>query len=485
MSTARILTTVAIAGALTACAVGPHYVAPDPPPSPSFVKAAGDGWSLEQAETAWWQQFRDPALDALITQAMAANHDVRIAAARVREARALRREAGWTPYPRGGVQAGYERRRASEVEPAFLLSGKRDLEVFDAGFDAAWEIDTFGRARRSVEAAHARAASVEASLQDARVSVIAEVARNYFALRSAQARLVVATHNRDLQRETLDLTETLLEAGGATDLDVVRARGQLRATEAALPAIERETEAAELRLAVLTGRDPGSLAIAPAPLLPEPVVEQVAIGRPADLLRRRPDIRAAERALAGETALIGVETADLFPRVDVTGFLGFIAGSAGTLGSGGSAAWFIRPAIRWAALDLGRVRARIAAREARVEAALALYEQTVLRALEETEAALLAYGKQQQRLRRLVEASEAAGEAARLARIRFEEGASDYLAVLDAERSRFSAESEVVVAQTDLHLALVGVYKALGGGWEPYETALGDGPSPPAPRDKK
>ncbi len=470
MATPRFLSITTLSVLLASCAtVGPDYVEPRLETRGAFVNAADPLWSAEAVETAWWRQFRDPSLDTLMEQAMAANHDVRIAAARVRQARALLHESSWSPYPRGGLRAAYERRHASEVELPRALGGIEDLEIYDTGFDASWEIDVFGRARRGIEAARAGAGGAVALLRDARVSVIAEVARHYFALRGAQIRLAVATRNRDVQRETYELTEKLLEAGGATELDVLRARAQLRATEAAVPAIERDIEAAALRLAVLIGRNPGDVALPTRAGATEPVIETIAIGRPADLLRRRPDIRAAERVLAAETARIGVETAELFPRVDVTGFLGFVAGSAGSLGTGSTAAWFVRPAITWTVLDLGRIRARIAAGEARADAALAAYEQTVLRALEETESALLAYGKLQDRLRHLVEQAQAATDAARLARVLFEEGAADYLSVLDAERSRFSAESAVATAQTDLHLALVAVYKALGGGWEPHE----------------
>jgi multidrug efflux system outer membrane protein len=340
------------------------------------------------------------------------------------------------------------------------------VEGYNAGFDAFWELDFFGRNRRALEASNADLQAAEATLQDAQVSVAAELSRSYFELRGNQQRLAVARRNVANQNETLELTRARLEAGNGTELDTSRATAQLAATRASIAPLEAAVARAIHRLGVLTGRDPGALRAELALPADLPAVpEMTAVGDPVHLLRQRPDIRVSERQLAASTARIGVAVADLFPRVTFIGSLGYAAGSFGALGDSGSGTHLIAPGISWPAFDLGHVRARIVAARARSEGALASYEQTVLRALQETEDALVTHARSRDQLVQLTQAADASQTAARLARLRFENGAVDFLQVLDAERSLLQAEDSLAQSRTDTATTLIAVYKALGGGW--------------------
>ena len=319
--------------------------------------------------------------------------------------------------------------------------------------------------RRGVEAASADAEAAEADLRDAQVLVAAEVASTYLDLRGAQKRLVVARANRDSQRETLSLTRVRLDLGRGSELDVASAAARLAATEASIPPLVAAEASAAHRLAVLLGQQPGTLDDELAPRDLTPRLTTLAVGSPEDLLRRRPDIRAAERGLAAATARIGVAKADLFPRLTLSGFVGFIAGDASELGEATSRAWSVGPVLSWGGLEPG-VRSRIVAAEARAEGALATYDRTVLRALEETETAFVGYAQNRVRLAAIVDEATASRRAAELARVQYREGALDFLRLLDAERTVLQAEDEVATAETELNTSVVVIYKALGGGWQ-------------------
>jgi multidrug efflux system outer membrane protein len=343
----------------------------------------------------------------------------------------------------------------------------RELKLYSAGFDAFWEIDFFGRVRRDIEASRDEVDAQEAGLRDIGVSVIAEVARNYFELRGLQNQLAVAQKNAENQAQTLEITQARLDIGRGTELDTSRASAQLNTTRARIPLQETAIKRAIHRLGVLTGQAPGALTATlsqprPIPKLPE----TIAVGSPAELLRRRPDIRIAERTLAASTARIGVATADLFPRVTFVGTLSLEASTLSGLGATGSDAYSLGPRISWAALDLGRVYARIKAADASAEANLAQYEQTVLNALEETENALVAYNRERNRRALLATAAQASEKAHRLAHLRFEEGIADFLTVLDSETRLLEDQSQLALSETATATALIAVYKALGGGWE-------------------
>jgi len=452
----RSIATLLLAALLTACAVGPDYRRPALKTGAEFVNAKAVTYSDQYPIAHFWTEFGDETLDHLVGDALLENHDLRIALAHVREARALHRETRLDLAPTVTASGAYTKQRFSQEQSAAAFG--RDQSQYDAGFDASWELDLFGRVRRGVEASHAEVQSAEAGLRDAQVIVTAEVSRTYFELRGLQTQLAVARRNVDNQQETLQLTTVRLDAGRGTELDTSRAQAQL-SDAAAYRAI--------YRLSVLTGREPAALTevLAPTKDLP-PLPAVAAVGDPSSLLRRRPDIRIAERDLAAQTARIGVAIGDLFPKVSFTGSVGYIAGKANSLGESGTDTYLIAPGISWAAFDLGRVRARIAGARARNEAALARYQQVVLRSLEETEGALVTHARARERLDHLERAAQASHAAAQLARLRFQSGLVDFLQVLDAERTQLEDEDRLAQGRTEAATSLIAVYKALGGGWE-------------------
>jgi multidrug efflux system outer membrane protein len=330
-----------------------------------------------------------------------------------------------------------------------------------------WELDLFGRVRRANEAARADVAATEANRRDLLVSLISEVARNYFELRGAQNELAVAQRNAENQRETKDMTESKVRAGMTTELDAARARAQLNSTLATIPRIEAALRRSIHRLSVLTGRQPDALQAELTEAKPLPALPAlVSISDPTELLRRRPDIRTAERLLAASTARIGVQTADFFPRVTFHGSIGVQADSFSGLTDSGADRYSFGPRISWAALDIGHVRSRIKAAGARAEAALANFERTVLLALEETENALVDFSQEQRRRDYLVAAARDNEQAVALARERYQGGVADFLQVLDSQRSLLVIQDQLAASETRTATALVAVYKALGDGWQ-------------------
>jgi multidrug efflux system outer membrane protein len=451
---------VAAAALLSACAVGPDYRPPETPPA-EFVRAGAAEVAQEPFEVAWWEQFRDPVLSDLVARALSADLDLRVAAARVTEARALLGGAARARWPLAAAEVARDERKAQQ--PGFT-DQRIDAQSYQAGIATLWELDLFGRVRRGVEAAAAEADAAEADLHDAQVLVAAEVASAYLELRGAQRRLEVARANLDSQRETLELTRVRLDLGRGSELDVASAAARFAAIQASIPPLVALEAISAHRLAVLIGERPGTLETELVRRELPSQLTTIAVGSPEALLKRRPDIRAAERELAAETARIGIAKADLFPQLTVGGFIGFIAGDADELGESTSRAWSVTPVLSWAGLDGGR--ARLAAAEARADGALALYERAVLLALEETENAFVTYGQNRHRLVAAVEQATASQRAAELARVQYREGALDFLRLLDAERTQLEAEDAVVVAETDLNTSVVLIYKALGGGWE-------------------
>ncbi|WP_269714589.1 efflux transporter outer membrane subunit [Caulobacter sp. NIBR2454] len=448
-----------------ACAVGPDFKAPAVAPV-AYQNADPQIFvTTANPEAEWWKGFEDPILDSLVLQALGDNLDLRIALARVSEARALFTDARLDQLPRVTTSGTYS--VAKQQTPAG--SPRVETDAWQAGFDAGWEIDLFGRVRRGVEAARADLGAADADLRDVQVTVAAEVARNYFELRGAQERLAVARRNLETQRETVRLTQVRFDVGRGDAIDVASATARMKATEAAIPVLVTAETRANYRLAVLTGQRPGALDSLLVARTEEtrPLIKALNIGDAGELLRRRPDVQAAERRLAGQTARVGVATADLFPRVSVTGFVGFLSGNFSSLGNSGTGAWAVAPTVSWPGLDFGGARARLKAQEAREEASLAAYDQTVLRALEDLENALVAYRQQQAQLYSLTEQASASRRAAELARVQYREGGIDFLVLLDAERTLLAAEDALSVAETGVNTNVVAIYKALGGGWTP------------------
>ena len=331
----------------------------------------------------------------------------------------------------------------------------------------AWELDLFGRIQRQLEASEAQIEVAQADFQQLQVSLIAELVDAYGTLRGAQLREGIARSDLQNQQSSRDIIERRREVGMGSELDVLRSDARLAATEATLPQLQAQQVRARNRIATLLGQRPDALSVDLSPRPLPAIAKALPIGDPGELLRRRPDVRAAERELAAATAQVGVATADLFPRVSLSGFLGFTAGRGSQLGSSAARAWGVAPTISWAAFDLGSVRARLRGAEADADGALASYEQQVLLALEESENAFSDYGKRQQRLLSLVRQSEASRAAAAQAALQYREGSADFLVLLDAERERLAAEDSQAQAEVELYQGIVAIYKALGGGWSP------------------
>ena len=456
---------------LAGCAVGPNYRPPQTSMPANWTEPAAD---TTTPVTRWWQTFNDPQLDSLIERAVQQNHDLRIAGARLREARALRGGAVWDFGPAVTGSAAYTDARTSQNSLTFPIP-KLDTDTYNAGFDARWELDVFGGKRRALEAAQA---SLDASADDRRdvlVSLLAEVARNYTELRGAQRRLTIARENIAAQQAALDLTRKRFDAGASSKLDVAQASALLAGTQSQLPTLETAVRQTMHRLAVLLGQQPGTLVAelnepAAIPLTPP----SVPVGLPSELLRRRPDVRRAERELAGATARIGVVTAELFPKFSLIGAAGFQSLSAGDWFTGGSRFWSAGPTVSWRLLDFGRVHSQIQAANAREEQALAAYEKTVLVALEDVENALVAYAQEQVRRQSLQEQVDANRQAVDLANQLYTKGQSSFLNVLDARRSLYQAEDTLVQSERSVTTNLIALYKALGGGWEEIQlTASG------------
>ena len=454
-----------VAAALSGCAVGPNYRQPKTPVAAQFAGAEPGVYTSQQSQIEFWKQFDDPTLDQLVGDALSANYDLRIAVGRLVQARALRNESRFDLAPTVTASGGYTKQRTPAVEDPF--GGAYTERLYNAGFDATWELDFFGGVRRNIQARNAELQGEVANLHDAQVSVIAEVARNYFELRGEQTQLAVARANVKNQEQVLQLTQAQRAAGSGTDLDVARAQAQLSTTLSTIGPIEAAIARSIHRLGVLTGREPDALTgVLSAPHDLPSLPHIVPVGSPAQMLRRRPDIRVAERNLAASTDQVGVAISNLFPKVTFTGNFGFAADSLAGFGTAGSRAYTIGPGISWPAFDLGRVHEQIAGARAGSVIALDEYHSTVLNALEETEDALVTHARDRDQLEHAQDAASASETAARLAKIRYEGGLVDFLSVLDAERTELQAEDALAQDRTETATSLIAVYKALGGGWE-------------------
>ncbi|MDF0729480.1 TolC family protein [Pseudomonas entomophila] len=468
MNLLKPLTPSLLALALAACAVGPDYQTPDTQPARLDNEAPVKALDRSRFESAWWKQFDDPVLNQLVQASLQGNRDLRVAFARLKAARAIREDASNDNLP-------VVTSRASSDIGKGQVPGQTDSRVnserYDLGLDMAWELDLFGRIQRQIEASKAQEDAAEADLQQLQVSLIAELVDAYGQLRGAQLREKIALANLKTQQDSRSITVTLRDTGVGNELDVVRADARLAAVEATVPQLQAEQVRARNRIATLLGERPDTLSVDLSPKQLPAIAKALPVGDPGELLRRRPDIRSAERQLAAATANVGVATADLFPRVSLSGFLGFTAGRGSQIGSSAANAWALGPSITWAAFDLGSVRARLRGAKADADGALANYEQQVLLALEESANAFSDYGKRQQRLLALMRQSDASRKAADLASVRYREGTVDYLVLLDAERERLSAEDAQAQGEVELYRGIVSIYKALGGGWQPQTLA--------------
>lgn len=482
-----VLALLSCAG-LAACTVGPTYErpavgtpetygstheklpqAPEADVAPRGTITTADAPLEPGALANWWEQLNDPTLTSLVKEGMAANMDLRLAVERLREARALRGIAASDAYPNVDATSGANRSRNSDTLDGGFPTAGEDLTNFNVGLDASWEIDVFGRVRRSVEAADADVDVSRENMYGVMVAVAAEVADAYVEYRVLSRRLEIVRGTIAAQRDTVGLTNTRLDAGIANELEVSQAQSQLASRQAQLPVLQAAQRRAENRLALVLGRSPGhpisELAEAsPLDALPQSMT-QVPIGMPSELLRRRPDLRQAEREVAAATARIGVATADLYPRFSLTGSFGFSSGEVGSLLEADSRVWDIGPSMRWSIFNAGRVRANIEAADSRTRQSLLRFERSMLVALREVEDSLVNLAYEQDRQSALARTLDSSRRSATLADDRYRGGVGNFLDVLDAQRAAFDAEDQLAASRGDSLRALIALYKALGGGW--------------------
>jgi NodT family efflux transporter outer membrane factor (OMF) lipoprotein len=448
---------VAAALLLSGCAVRTSSRTPQTPLPPAFAAARqDDSVRADKADlSAWWKEFRDPVLDSLVDRAVKGNIDLRIAAERVREARATR---GYTAaarqLPNTGLSGGYSDRSNSETS------------MYQTGFDASYEFDLFGGARASIRAADADAQATEEAMRNTLVTVAAETARNYLELREAQERLAVARKNLKAQEEVLRLTELRRNAGLTSDFDTTRARAQAESTRAAIPALEAQAQRLIHAIALLLGSQPDAVQAELSVAADMPAgPPEVPVGLPSDLLRRRPDVRQAERQIAGSAARVGVAVSNLYPKFSLTSSGGGQSGTLLNILSGAARLWSFGSGLSWGLLNYPATMANIQAAESREQQSMATYEKTVLTALKDVEDALAGYTKEKERHASLAKATEANRKALELANLRYEKGLSNFLEVLDAQRSVYSSEDALTQNRGNINTELVSLYKALGGGW--------------------
>lgn len=479
---------VASAGLVIAgCKVGPDFEKPAGSSPEQFAHLTAEGFraastldATRAPEVTWWRTLGDDKLNGLIDRAVAKNLDVRLAASRVLEARAERGVVASEWFPQVDTNGQYERSRGSKNAFGTRGAPGRNTDYFRAGFDASWEPDVFGRIARSVEAAEADIRALEEDRRNVVVSLLAEVARTYVELRGFQQRLVIAQNNINVQRDAVGLARSRFKAGLANDLDVAQAESLLATTESAVPTLDQGVQRSIHRLGVLLGQNPEELLSelqSPGPI-PQ-ATGNVPVGLPSELLRRRPDIRAAEERIAAATARIGVATAELFPRFSLTGSFGLASDKVADIADASSRFWSFGPAVRWPIFQGGRIRSNIRVQNAREEQALVNYERTLLSTFEEVENALVAYTREQARRESLKEAVASNQRGLDLARQLYKSGLADFQRVIDTQRSLFESQDQLVDSDRTVSSNLVAVYKALGGGWEQYEP-----PAPEMPKDE-
>lgn len=456
-----------MAFALSACTlIGPDYETPDPQPvvgSPQGFVNTDSAIAAAQPLARWWEAFDDPVLTGLVTRLVAENRDLRGALERLNAARAQYGLARLERLPTDSATASWTRQHSAATSPNQTQSRTRNQT--DLSISAAWEVDLFGRVTRQINIARAGLGQAEALLADLHIALIADLADAYLSYRGAEVELAVARHFAANQADTLRLTRVRREVGRGTDLDVERAAAQLAETRAAIPPLEAQMRAQAYRIGVLIGLAPaqaqslftGKVRL---PLISEPLP----IGNPADLLRRRPDIAAAERALAAATENVGLTLADAFPRISLTGSVGSLSADVSDVAGTGALQFALGPTLDWSLTNLIRLKDRMASARADARAALAAYEQAVLAALAETETALAQQAAFRRQLIDLDSARKATAKAARLARLRYENGAEDFLTVLDAERRALEAARALTVARTETARAEVAVFRALRAG---------------------
>ncbi len=454
---------------LTACKVGPDYEPPELDVPASWEAELPAQWDAEgDVAMEWWKALNDPLLDDLVARALENNPGLYVAAARIEEVRAQRGLQLAELFPDIDAVGSVRRSRNSVNGVNSNVSGFQfDIRtLYSLGLETTWELDFWGKLRRGLEAA---TAEFEAGIEDWRSAVVllqSEVVRAYVELRLAQSRIVIARSNIATQTESFRLARARFEAGLTSEADTTRAQTLMLQTEASLESLATDVVSARNRLAVLLGEFPGSLdeLLRSAVVMPQ-LPQRIAVGIPHDLLRRRPDVRGAERRLAAQTARIGLAKGELLPSFSLSGSFSYESSSSGSLFESDSEAFSIGPFLRWNILEFGRVLRAIDFEKARTERFLHQYEEIVLRAAEEVELGLNALANEEARFQKLAQARAQSQRSADILRIEYEEGLADYQSVLDAERTRFQIEDEVELARASTLTRMISLFEALGGGW--------------------
>jgi NodT family efflux transporter outer membrane factor (OMF) lipoprotein len=476
MKAAKYASVLAITAVLTGCAVGPDYH------TPSTTLPSAYNSLLPSARppviTDWWRSFEDPELNSLIDRALAANFDLEIALARLQEARTAEvvTEGGALPeldasgaFARGSGTNSTKGRVEGPLNAGTNTTGLKEITQI-VGFDAGWELDLFGRYRREIEAARDDTQAAAEARNAVLITLFSDVARAYMDARSLQMRLKIAGDNIKIEHATVEVVQQRFDRGLTNELDLTLARRQLATLQSEIGPLSAEMEAAERRLAVLLGEYPENLRVelqqsAQLPELPR----DIETGLPLDLLRRRPDIREAERELAANTALIGARTADLFPSVAITAGAGLQGQGFGRRPEGNSFIWSAGPTAYWPLLDFGALDAQIDIQDLRAHEALVNYKRMIVSAVEEVENALNSYSAEQDRLQNLSDALTASQRAVTLANERYDRGLTDFLNVTHAERQLYEIQDQYAIAREDVIVQYIAIYKSLGGGWESYQ----------------
>jgi NodT family efflux transporter outer membrane factor (OMF) lipoprotein len=458
--------------ALYGCASAPGYQSAAVPLPASFreaVPAASSPTSpapvdQDSRPSEYWDRLGDTTLSRLVGEVLRANLDVQAAEARVRGARSQRVRSVLDLTPDTRITGGYARQRLSSASFPGGAGVFPDQNVWDAGVTASWDLDLFGQIRQTVQARGAMVGVAQQDLRDVQVSLTAELARTYFELRGAQEQLAVAQENAENQRRTFEITRERLAAGRGSSFDTERAQAQLSSTLASIPVRETQVAAAQYRIGVLVGRPPAAVAAeldqpGQLPALPD----VTAIGTPEVIVRGRPDVASAERLVAAQGALVGAAKASYLPRITIGGSAGYVASEFRAVGDQGTLRYAVGPVISWPLLSLGRVKADVDAAQAGEDVARARYRSLVLTAMEDLEVSISQYGAARRRLELLHEASSASEHAAELALLRFREGATDLLQVLDAQRTQLEAQDRLAQARIDAAAAYAALFRAVGG----------------------
>ncbi len=476
-----------VAASVSGCAVGPDYHAPHMKTPLSWHSetsaksttepsaTGGPHLIVSQQTTAlaeWWKVLGDEKLNSILSRAIQQNFDLQIAIERVNQARALRGIANSSLFPTVDAVGGYQRARVSPNSPIGEQIPKHTFDDWQGGFDASWELDLFGRIRRSVEAANADLAALEESRRDVLVRLLAETARDYIELRASQRRLAVANDTLRAQRDTLELVQARRAAGSVSDLDVSRAEADVRNTEATIPVLQGDIDESIFSIGALLGVEPGSLydELVAAEPIPLPM-QAVPVGLPSDLLRRRPDIQRAERQLASTTARIGVAVADYYPRVSLTGNFLMDATHFSKISNWDSRAFGIGPTVSWNIFDAGRITNNVKFSEAQEREAFIEYQQVVVDSLKEVETAISRYTKEYARRQSLDAAVKENERSVSLAKEQYQAGSIDLLQVLDTQRNFFASQDALARSDQLISTQLIAIYKSLGGGWEGVDHA--------------